>query len=103
MCAACAFPTAPEAFFRMIKRNHLPTSVALLIGLLMSLTLTAGYMPSAAAQTAPPPAVTVVPVPIKDVAPVHSFIGRVVAIQSVQIQPRVTAFIDSVPVEQGSN
>jgi membrane fusion protein (multidrug efflux system) len=88
----------------MIKRNHFPVRLALLIGLLLGPAIAVGYMPSAAAQGAPPPpAVTVVSVPVKDVAPVHSFIGRVVAIQSVQIQPRVTAFIDSVPVEQGSN
>lgn len=52
---------------------------------------------------APPPAVTVVPVPVRDVAPVYSFIGRVLAIQSVQIQARVTAFIQDVPVDQGSD
>jgi membrane fusion protein, multidrug efflux system len=40
---------------------------------------------------------------LHNVAPSHSFIGRVVAIQSVQIVPRVTAFIDAVPVKQGSN
>ncbi len=51
----------------------------------------------------PPPAVTVAPVVLKDVAPVYSFIGRVVAIQSVQIVARVTAFIDDIPVKQGSD
>jgi membrane fusion protein (multidrug efflux system) len=87
----------------MIKRNHLPARAALLIGLLLGLVLASGSIRSAAAQGAPPPAVTVVRIPVKDVAPVHSFIGRVEAIQSVQIQPRVTAFIDSVPVQQGSD
>ena len=38
-----------------------------------------------------------------NVAPTHSFIGRVIAIQSVRIVPRVTAFIEAVPVKQGSD
>ena len=60
--------------------------------------------PRALAQPAPPPpAVTVASIVVKDVAPVYSFIGRVIAIQSVDIVPRVTAFIDEVPVKQGSD
>jgi membrane fusion protein (multidrug efflux system) len=59
--------------------------------------------PGASAQTAaPPPAVMVAPVVTENVAPVYTFIGRVAAIHSVAIVPRVTAFIDSVPAEQGS-
>jgi membrane fusion protein, multidrug efflux system len=59
---------------------------------------------SAEAQTAaPPPAVIFVPVAVKDVAPVYSFIGHVMAIQSVQVVPRVTAFVDNVMVKDGSN
>src|SRR6185312_11164682 len=60
--------------------------------------------PRALAQPAPPPpAVTVASIVVKDVAPVYSFIGRVIAIQSVDVVPRVTAFIDDVPVKQGSD
>ncbi|MBV9116727.1 MAG: hypothetical protein JOY63_05105, partial [Acetobacteraceae bacterium] len=40
---------------------------------------------------APPPAVLVAPIRVENVAPVYSFIGRVVAIQSVQVVARVTA------------
>lgn len=85
----------------MTQKNRLLAPV--LIALLIGPALTARYVPPAAAQGAPPAAVTVVPVPVKDVAPVHGFIGRIEAIQSVQVQPRVTAFIDSVPVKQGSD
>jgi membrane fusion protein, multidrug efflux system len=46
--------------------------------------------------------VTVAPVVVENVAPVYTYIGRVVAIHAVQIVPRVTAFIDAVPVKQGS-
>jgi multidrug efflux pump subunit AcrA (membrane-fusion protein) len=41
-------------------------------------------------------------VAVGNVAPVHTYIGRVVAIHSVKIVPRVAAYIDSVPVRQGS-
>ncbi|HUD59043.1 MAG TPA: efflux RND transporter periplasmic adaptor subunit [Acetobacteraceae bacterium] len=53
--------------------------------------------------SAPPPSVTIATVQRSNVAPSHSFIGRVIAIQSAQIVPRVTAFIDAVPVKQGSD
>lgn len=59
--------------------------------------------PMAAFAAGPPPSVTVATIPVKDVAPTYSYIGRVVAIQSVQVVPRVTAFIDDVPVQQGSD
>ncbi|MBV8614720.1 MAG: efflux RND transporter periplasmic adaptor subunit, partial [Acetobacteraceae bacterium] len=52
---------------------------------------------------APPPAVLVAPVRVENVAPVYSFIGRVVAIQSVQVVARVTAFIEKEPAKQGSD
>jgi len=68
---------------------------ALLLGLILAA--------SSCAAAAPPPSVTVAPVVERDVAPPHGFIGRVAAIQSVQIVPRVTAFIDAVAVAQGSD
>src|SRR5579875_4022939 len=71
-----------------------------LSGLIAALVLVA---PAARAQKAPPPAVVVTPVPVENVAPVSSFIGHVQAIESVQIVPRVTAFIESEPVAQGSH
>ncbi|MEO8714654.1 MAG: efflux RND transporter periplasmic adaptor subunit [Acetobacteraceae bacterium] len=51
---------------------------------------------------APAPAVLVAPVQLRDVAPAYQFIGRVTAIQSVQIVARVTAFIEAEPASQGS-
>lgn len=54
------------------------------------------------ADDAPPPAVEVAPVVVADVAPSSSNVGHVIAIQSVTIVPRVTAFIDEVNVKQGS-
>jgi membrane fusion protein, multidrug efflux system len=74
--------------------------------LLLSLALGAlAVRPAAAATPAPaipPPTVTVTTIAVQNVAPVYSFIGRVIAIQTVNVVPRVTAFIDDVPVRQGS-
>ncbi|HEX5325232.1 MAG TPA: efflux RND transporter periplasmic adaptor subunit [Acetobacteraceae bacterium] len=72
--------------------------VVAMIGLLLA----HGPVRAAAAPAPPPPAVIVAPVQIKNVAPSNSFVGRVTAIQSVQVVPRVTAFIEDVPVQQGS-
>lgn len=75
---------------------HAPMPAAVLAALLL-VGLEAG-----AQAAAPPPAVTVAPVVRENVAPVYTFIGRVTAIHSVQIVPRVTAFIEEVPVKEGS-
>jgi membrane fusion protein, multidrug efflux system len=57
----------------------------------------------AAQNSAPAPAVTVAPIVVSNVAPEQRFFGHVIAIQAVQVVARVTAFIDEVPVKQGSN
>jgi membrane fusion protein (multidrug efflux system) len=75
------------------------TFVVYLLALAGILTAPSGALAQA---VGPPPAVTVAPVVVKNVAPVYTFIGRVVAIHSVQVVPRVTAFIEEVPVRQGS-
>jgi membrane fusion protein (multidrug efflux system) len=73
-------------------------------GLVFAAFLASLASPAAAAGAqAPLPAVTVAPVVVKDVAPAKTYIGRVIAIQSVRVVPRVTAFIVSVPVRQGSD
>jgi membrane fusion protein (multidrug efflux system) len=63
-------------------------------------------LPAAAAKpargAAPPPAVTVARIAARNVAPVYGYIGRVIAIHSVNVVPRVTAFIEDVPVRQGT-
>ncbi len=56
-----------------------------------------------AAGAPPPPAVLVTPIRVENVAPSYSFIGHVVAIQSVQVVARVTAFIEKEPAKQGSD
>jgi len=58
--------------------------------------------PAPASAAAPAPSVVVAPVTQANIAPGTSNIGHVIAIQSVKIIPRVTAFIDDVNVQQGS-
>jgi membrane fusion protein (multidrug efflux system) len=59
-----------------------------------------GVAPALAAT--PLPSVIVSPVETANIAPSFSNIGHVIAIQSVKIVPRVTAFIDQVNFVQGS-
>lgn len=61
------------------------------------------FSPAIMGAAPPPPAVSVTTIQVKDVSPANSYIGRVTAIQSVQVVPRVTAFIEDVPVKQGSD
>jgi membrane fusion protein, multidrug efflux system len=85
---------------KLARRGDLGRS-ALPLGFALSMLI---VLPSTAtsARGGPLPTVTVAPIAVQNVAPVYSFIGRVIAIQSVSVVPRVTAFIDSVPVTQGS-
>ena len=83
-------------------RRGLGGAGLVLAAFLASLALPAALLALPAAA-APLPAVTVARVAVKDVAPAKTYIGRVIAIQSVKIVPRVTAFIVSVPVKQGSD
>lgn len=75
--------------------------------LALAILLVAIPRDGARAQTSqpagPPPSVGVATVVVKDVAPAETFIGRVIAIEAVQIVPRVTAFVQDVPVQQGSD
>jgi membrane fusion protein (multidrug efflux system) len=59
-------------------------------------------MAATARAAPPPPAVTVVPVEVRDVAPVHTFPGQVQAIQSVTLVARVSAYVDKVVFQEGS-
>ncbi len=65
--------------------------------------LAAVLLPAPFARADAPPSVVVTKVIQQNIAPSFSNIGHVVAIQSVKLVPRVTAFIDQVNVQQGSN
>lgn len=63
----------------------------------------AGLLGARLACAADLPAVGVTTITTQDIAPSLNNIGHVIAIQSVKILPRVTAFINAVNFKQGSN
>src|SRR5689334_19256872 len=69
----------------------------------LAAVLTAGNGHGQQTPNPPAPAVVVTPAHVENVAPISSFIGHVQAIQSVQVVPRVTAFIEDEPTAQGSD
>ena len=77
--------------------------VAVVLAALAALSRPAAAQAPGQGGAAPPPAVLVAPIRVENVAPVYSFIGHVVAIQSVQVVARVTAFIEKEPAKQGSD
>lgn len=69
---------------------------------LLSIFWLAGCDFKGAEQSAPPaPAVSVAEVPLKTVSQWDNFNGRVEAVQSVQLRPRVTGYIDKVNYTEG--
>src|SRR3954453_205898 len=78
-----------------------PLLIAASLSLAAILTAGDGFGQQTANQ--PAPAVVVTTARVENIAPVSSFIGHVQAIQSVQIVPRVTAFIEDEPTPQGSD
>lgn len=71
--------------------------LALMFGLL------AGHRQALAKPASAPPVVTVATVESHNVAPSYHFIGHVTAIQTVAVVSRVTAFVEHVPVTEGSD
>jgi len=67
-----------------------------------TLALVGAHTALAQDAATPAPSVVVTPVVSANIAPGFSNIGHVIAIQSVKIVPRVTAFIDAVNFQQGS-
>ena len=73
------------------------------VGGLAALALAGLTVRAPAEAASPPPSVVVTPVVQSDVSTSLGYIGHVIAIQSVKLVPRVTAFIDDVTVKQGSD
>jgi membrane fusion protein (multidrug efflux system) len=69
---------------------------------LAGLLLTGLALQTTARAANPAPSVVVTPVVQSDVSTSLGYIGHVIAIQSVKLVPRVTAFIEQVTVKQGS-
>lgn len=62
-----------------------------------------GQGQSGAGRNAPPPAVTTIPVQVRDVAPATDFIGRVEAIRSFEARPRIEGTLEQVAFQEGQN
>lgn len=72
------------------------------VGLATFLSI-AALCPAWSPAAGPLPSVVVVPVVVRNVAPTHQYIGHVIAIQSVKLVARITAFIQKVVVTQGAD
>ena len=84
---------------QLAKTNVLRCRLDLIIISCLFITLGSVF---AFAATAPSPSVVVAPVTEQNIAPSFSNIGHVIAIQSVKIVPRVSAFIEQVNFKEGS-
>jgi len=67
------------------------------------LGLAASLFALPAFAAAPLPSVTVTPVTEQNIAPSFSNIGHVITINSVNVTPRVTAYIDRIDVKEGTD
>lgn len=75
-------------------------------GLRMALLAVAATLPAFAAEAqapqAPPPPVVVQPVEKQDVTPTFQYVGRIQAIQSLNLVARVEGFLNSVEFQEGA-
>lgn len=67
----------------------------------MALTLLAGCTGQAAEQAPPPPEVGVAEVPVRPVQQWDEFSGRIEAVESVELRPRVSGYIEQVNYDEG--
>lgn len=67
----------------------------------LALTMLAGCTGQAAEQGAPPPEVGVAEVPVRTVQQWDEFSGRIEAVESVELRPRVSGYIEEVNYEEG--
>lgn len=74
------------------------SSFALLV---LSVAVMAGCDGNAAETAAPPPSVSAAPVLIKSIKQWDEFSGRIEAVQTVQLRPRVSGYIDQVNYREG--
>ncbi|MGN6550636.1 MAG: efflux RND transporter periplasmic adaptor subunit [Pararhizobium sp.] len=87
-----------EGVLRLLRRLAL-----CLVGVFLSATLAAADAAAQQPAKAPPPAVTVAKVVKKNIAPTHTAIGRVQAIQSVDVHALVQGLLQEVAFKEGSD
>jgi RND family efflux transporter MFP subunit len=84
----------------MITKNVL-RSVVLSLAAVTVTILAAGCGANAAPQRPPPPTVTVAPVEQKELVEWNEFTGRTEAVESVEVRPRVSGYIQEVRFQSG--
>ncbi|CBS89027.1 efflux RND transporter periplasmic adaptor subunit [Azospirillum lipoferum] len=83
------------------RARVLPALCAAVLAGLFAAGTARGQGQPGAGQTAPPPAVTTVPVQNRDVAPATEFIGRIEAIRSFDARPRIEGTVEQVAFQEG--
>src|SRR5260221_3593843 len=71
------------------------------LALIALTSLSTGCSRSSAQQSPPPPAVTVAPVERKEIVEWDEFTGRIEAVDSVEVRPRVSGYIQEVRFHSG--
>ncbi|MFJ3266103.1 efflux RND transporter periplasmic adaptor subunit [Serratia liquefaciens] len=95
-------PSQPNSLFPSPGRHNAIGFGARLSAIALLVTLLAGCDNSAAKNAAPPPpAVSAADVVIKPISQWDTFNGRIEAVQSVQLRPRVSGYIDKVNYTEG--
>ena len=87
---------------KSLIENRALRTTALGVVLALTVAVIAGCS-SEAAETGmpPPPEVSAAPVLVKQISQWDDFSGRVEAVQSVELRPRVSGYIDRVNYEEG--
>ena len=88
-----------------MKKKLLFGSSALAVAIASALWFSAGSSPTRAAEPAaakPAPEVTVAQVLLRPVSDANAFTGRIQAVDTIQIKPRVNGYIDTVHFREGA-
>lgn len=88
-----------------MKKKLLFGSSALAVAIASALVLGAGGSPTHAAEPAaakPAPEVTVAQVLLRPVSDANAFTGRIQAVDTIQIKPRVSGYVDTVHFREGA-
>jgi membrane fusion protein, multidrug efflux system len=89
-----------------MKKKLLLGSSALAVAVASALWMASGGAPTHAAEPAaapPAPEVTVAQVMLRPVADSNTFTGRVQAVDTIQVRPRVSGYVDSVHFREGAS
>src|SRR5690242_19970953 len=82
----------------MTLKLHRFTSVVLTGALFLAV---AGCSPRSTQQKPPPPTVTVAPVQRQEIVEQEEFTGRIEPVESVEVRPRVSGYIQDVKFQSG--